>query len=132
MSDVENINVASLITYQVEADGSAVQMNVLVADGTQVGISLPVECLQMLALALPKMVEQALKALHQDPAIRLVYSVDTWAVERDSQGNEVILTFTTPDKFAVSFGVEEADIMRIAETFVDHEVEAYPLGLRIQ
>ena len=85
----------------------------------------------MLARDLPKIVEQALRVLHQDPTVRLVYPVGTWAVERDSQGNDVILTFTTPDKFAVSFGVEAADIKRMAETFTDHEVEAYPLGLRV-
>jgi hypothetical protein len=131
MTAQKQVDVNALLDYEVAADGSHVRLNLANDLGNQVNVTLPIECLKQLVLSLPVILEQTLRALHQNPALRLVHTVKLWTVERASDQKNLILSFRTPDHFSISFRVDQADILRMADSFVDHEVDAYPLGLRV-
>jgi hypothetical protein len=131
MTSPKQIDVNALLDYEVAGDGSHVRLKLANAQSDLVDVTLPIECLKQLVLSMPVILEQALRALCQDPALRLVHTVKLWTIERASDPNDLILSFKTPDHFSISFCVDQADVLRMADSFVDHEVEAYPLGLRV-
>lgn len=94
-----------------------------------VNLILPIEYVKELVLNLPVILEHAM--LNQNASFRLIHKIKHWSLERASDAMSVILSFKTSDDFSISFRVDQADIFRIADSFIDHEVDAYPVGLRI-
>jgi len=121
------VEIQELTTYEVAPDGSSIRMNFVDMDGSKASIIVPMHHLQQLAFTIPKMVSDALQAAYGNPALRLVHKVDLWKVERSDDGKSVILTFATPDHFQMSFAVEEKELASMAESVVEHPVEA-PAG----
>jgi hypothetical protein len=103
-----------LTSYQVASDGSSFRMSFRCADGKDGSVTLPTECIQALIMTLPRMMNQALLAKHGDDTLRLVYPTEIVRVEGSSDPNIFIVTFVTPDGFAVSFSLsaEQLDVLR--------------------
>jgi hypothetical protein len=131
MTAQKQVDVNAVLDYEVAADGSHVRLNLANDQGNPVDVALPIECLKQLVLSMPVILEQTLRALYQNPALRLVHTVKLWTIERASDPQALILSFKTPDHFSISFRVDQADILRMADSFIDHEADAYPLGLRV-
>ena len=119
------VEIQELTTYEVAPDGSSIRMNFVDVDGQKASIIVPMQNLQELAFTIPKMVSEALQAAYGNPALRLVHKVDLWKVERGDDGKSVILTFSTPDRFQMSFAVEEKELASMAESVVP-ETETLP------
>lgn len=58
-------------------------------------------------MTLPGMMTQALHARYGDASLRPVYPAEDVCVEWTRISNEFIISFTTPDGFAVSFSLTE-------------------------
>jgi hypothetical protein len=129
MSAVEFFETHALTAYEIAPDGSSVLLKMVDCDGTQMGIVLSTDHLRHLALTMPKLVEQVLRARTGDKAHRLVHQVHAWKVERGEAG-QVILSFETADGFELTVAVPDRDLTSMAECVVDYELEAFPQGLQ--
>jgi len=125
---VHSLEIGALTTYEIANDGAGARLNFIDANGREQSVYVPIEYLKQLALSMPKIMSEALRAQFQDPTLRLVHTVENWRVERSSDG-KAILTFTTPDHFAISFGIKDEDLDRLSDLLGDYELEAYPQGL---
>src|ERR1700736_1709975 len=100
------IEAETLTTFELAPDGSRVRLNGAAADGCPVSLSLPSECLNQLAMTLPRMASEALQRQYNDNALRMVYPACTWRIEPGAGGGDsFILTLGTPDGFEVSFAI---------------------------
>jgi hypothetical protein len=126
---MESVEVDTFTTYEVAGDGSGVRLNFQDNRGCETAVSIPMEALKTLTLSLPKIMLEVLQVHMKDPTLRLVHAVDTWRVERASDGQTCILTFVTPDQFSISFNVNDAALAELSEAVIEHELEAFPQGL---
>ena len=123
------VEIETLTTYEVASDGAGASLNFVDSNGQAQTVYVPIENLKLLTLSMPKIMVEALRAQFHDPTLRLVHSVDTWRIERASDGKTCILTFTTPDHFSISFGVNDKDLDQLSEVVGDYELDAFPQGL---
>ena len=126
---MDPVEIGTLTTYAIATNGGGVDLNFVDANGDSRTVFVPVEILKLLALSMPKIMLEVLQAQYRDPSLRLVHAVDSWSVERASDGRSCILTFTTPDQFSIAFKVNERDLGQLSDAVVDHELDAFPLGL---
>ena len=89
----------------VEPDGSRVRLGLLDAAGIPTDVTLPAECLAQLVMTLPALAAEALRRRYRDTTLRLVYPLGDWRLETTPDGAGLILTLSTEDGFAVSFGL---------------------------
>jgi hypothetical protein len=108
-----------LIAYDVASDGSWFRMSFTCTTGERGSLSLPTECLQALIMTLPRMMMQALRARHGDESLRLVYPAEVVHIEGSRDPNKFILSFTTPDDFAVSFSVTRQQLAAVSGTIMN-------------
>lgn len=123
------IEVGALTNYLFAPDGSAVCMNVLDAGGNPASIVLPTDCLRALAMTMPRMVSQAIGGGRCDSTVRAVHAVDSWTLERASDGVTAILTVQVKDSFSMSFALPDTDLKAVADAIAEHEIDAFPFGL---
>jgi hypothetical protein len=102
-----------LTTFDIEPDGSRFCMNVADTSGSPRGLSLPAECLTQLIMTLPEMATRLLKVCYRDDTMRIVYPLGHMSAEASHVENITILTLTTIDGFAVSFGMTVEDLKRL-------------------
>jgi hypothetical protein len=126
---MDPVEIGALTTYEIANDGVGARLNFVDANGRVQSVYAPIENLKLLTLSMPKIMLEALRAQFHDSALRLVHTVENWRVERASDGKTIILTFTTPDHFAISFGVNDQDLNQLSEVIGDYELEAFSLGL---
>lgn len=60
------------------------------------------------------MMAAALAVLYGSPCQRLVHNVENCTVERAAQTGTLILNFTTPDGFVLSFALPQQELLDIA------------------
>jgi hypothetical protein len=100
------IEAETLTTFELAPDGSRVRLNGAAADGRPVSLSIPSECLNQLAMTLPRMASEAIRRQYNDRALRMVYPARAWRIEPGAgRGDSFILTLGTPDGFEVSFAI---------------------------
>jgi len=99
------ISSAELTTCGVAEDGRTVRLDLIDANGTAVSLHLPFTQAQAVAMTLPSLLTQALRALTGKPSSRYVFQLDNWAVEQSENSDGLLLTLATEDGFQVSFGV---------------------------
>jgi|SRR6267378_8548408 len=129
MSEFKLFEIHKLTTYQVAPDGSSVLLKMVDDEGAEKGLVFSIEDLNQLALTLPTIICQALRATYGDPNHRLVHNVEAWKVER-GEGDRVILTFMTADNFQLSVAVPDRDLNSMADAIGEYELEAFPGGLQ--
>ena len=101
-----DIEAETLTTFEINPDGTRVRMNGAAADGRPVSLSLPSECVNQLAMTLPRMASEALRRRYKDDSLRVVYPAAAWRIEQGhGDGDSLILTLGTPDGFEVSFAI---------------------------
>ncbi|MCW5575598.1 MAG: hypothetical protein KIT13_05840 [Burkholderiales bacterium] len=103
--------------------------NVLDAGGNPAGIVLSTDGRRTLAMTMHRMVSQAIGGGCRDSSIRVVNSVDSWTLERASDGMTAILTVRVKDGFSMSFALPDADLKAVADAIAEHEIDAFPFGL---
>ena len=126
---MDPVEVGTLTTYEIATDGVGARLHFVDSNGNARTVYVPVEMLKLLTLSMPKIMLEVLRAQFHDPTLRLVHSVDSWRVERASDGKTCILTFTTPDHFSISFNVNDQDLNQLSEAVGDYELDAFPEGL---
>jgi hypothetical protein len=110
-----------LTTFSVAADGASVSIGVADESGAPSALVLPSECLQALVMTLPEMANQTLRRRHDDPDLRLVFPVESWAVETSTEAQRLIVTFSTADGFRASFALFADELVRMATTALSGE-----------
>lgn len=109
------IRAKCLTTFSVAADGGSIAIGVADEEGRAGALMLPTACLSELMMTLPEMMRRALRLLHDDPSLRLVYPTAGWEIERSKVPKTFIVTLRTPDGFHVSFALTAADLSDMAE-----------------
>jgi hypothetical protein len=127
---MDPVEVGTLTTYEIATDGVGARLHFVDSNGNARTVYVPVEMLKLLTLSMPKIMLEVLRTQFHDPTLRLVHSVDSWRVERASDGKTCILTFTTPDHFSISFNVNDKDLSQLSDAVIDHELDAFPQGLQ--
>jgi hypothetical protein len=103
----KSIDAESLTTFEVTSDGARVRFNGRDADGAPVSMSLPANCMQEMMMTLPRIAQEALRRLHGDQSLSVVYPAGEWALRKGKgSGQPVIVTLATTDGFEVSFGFD--------------------------
>src|SRR5262245_61705089 len=102
-----------LTTFDVTPGGESVSIHVTDDQGRPATLVLPSECLHALQMTLPEMVRRALQARFPDQAMRVVYPLGSWTLERSHEPGTVIVTLRTPDGFAVSFGLSPLELLQM-------------------
>jgi hypothetical protein len=97
----------NLCTWKVVDDGTRLLMSFVCEDGSDLALDLPTESLNSLIMTLPAMVTSALRRRYLDETLRLVYPAAAIDIEQASDKNYIIVTFKTPDGFAVSFSITQ-------------------------
>ncbi|HVA12028.1 MAG TPA: hypothetical protein VNF99_02145 [Stellaceae bacterium] len=118
------IRASKLTTFSVAPDGASISLGVADDRGAASDLVLPTSCLQALVMTLPEMAQQALRRKYADPAVRLVFPVDNWAIETSQSGDRLILTLATADGFRASFALSTDEMARIADTALTGEAIA--------
>jgi hypothetical protein len=126
---MDPLEIDLLTNYEVAADGRGARLNFVDSDGNAQTIYVPNRILKLLTLSMPAIMLEVLRAEFGDPTLRLIHTVDSWQIERASDGKTCILTFTTPDHFSISVNVNGRDINQLSEAVIDYELEAFPHGL---
>ena len=105
-----------LLTYEVDGAGNWFRMTFNCVNGKPGSLSLPTECLHALIMTHPKMMTQALSSRYGDDSLRLVYPAEAVRIERSPDPNTFIVTFATPDGFAVSFSLSGQQLRALSES----------------
>jgi hypothetical protein len=114
------INVVSLTTCQVAPAGDHVRLNFDDALGRAATLSLPSACVQQLLMTLPHLLCRALQAQHGDGSLRAVFPLGEWRLEAAAGSQDLIFTLTTPDRFEISFFLNEQVFARMLSGFQEH------------
>ncbi len=125
-SEMTTIRAHRLTTFSVAADGASVSIGVADESGRPCALVLPSECLQALVMTLPEMASQSLRRRHRDPNLRLVFPVETWAVETSAEAERLIVTFSTADGFRASFALFADELVRMASTALNGDEAIAP------
>ena len=108
----------ALTHFSVCRSGKHVEIGFTDHAGEPVALQLPQECLSMLLMTLPSMIEAALRRRTGNPELRQVYPLGDWQLHLGSEPESIIISLATPDGFRVSFcaGAEQAGILGEALT----------------
>jgi hypothetical protein len=117
-----------LTTFSVAADGDSASIGFAEDSGEASSLVLPTSCVHALIMTLPEIAQQALRRRAGDERLRLVFPVAHWALERIANSQRLILTFSTPDEFRVSFSMSQEDLDQIAATALADEALATELS----
>jgi hypothetical protein len=114
------IDVRSLTTYQVTADGSVICLDIENARGRPIALRLPRSCVEQLLMTLPRLLSNALQARHGDASLRVVFPLGDWRLEAAAGSKDFILTMRTSDGFEVAFALSAPTIARMMAVMEDH------------
>ncbi len=95
----------TLAGLDIAADGSFFSLQGTDRAGSNWSLSLPTGCLHKLILTLPNIANMALRQLHGDDSLRIVYPAHAITVELASDERTFIVTLRAADGFHVSFGL---------------------------
>ena len=117
------IQAKSLTTFDVNAEGTNVQINVQDVDDLLASLQLPTQCLNQLLMTIPRMLQAALRNSGGDRNLRLVHPINCFTIERGERNADgelqFILTLDTGGGFYVSFSASEALLGSIVQSVVD-------------
>jgi hypothetical protein len=113
---------STLTGYVVDPDGSAVSLVGLDEAGGAFSLRLSIDQIGSLAMTLPGVLEQALRAQFRDDSLRYVYGLGDWTLEAARDANVLILNLSTVDGFKASFGVARSLVGELAEALSEEQV----------
>jgi hypothetical protein len=119
------------MTFEVEADGSSVQLHLLDRDGSAVTVELPFACLRQLLMTLPNLIRTALQKSHGDDSFRLAYPIERYRLELGEAepygARQFILSVQTSDGFSVSFAAPANVLAEFARSILE-DIASHPSG----
>jgi hypothetical protein len=110
------IDIKGLVRFETEEDGASISLVAEDVSGRSVLLTFPTEVLSSLIMTLPRMVTAAIQRDRNDPSARLVYPLSEFTTELSTDLSTRILTLTTLDGFAVSFGMSEEQLRELARS----------------
>ena len=102
------IRCAKLTTCKALDDGETVKLQFLDQDGTPTSLLLSFEDAESIAMTLPRLLTQAVKAQTGQDNARYVFALGQWLLEGVEDRQSLILTLATVDGFDVSFRIPHA------------------------
>jgi hypothetical protein len=102
-SPIMIINCSALTTCHTVGDGEIVMLEFIDEEGRSITVRLTFEHAQSIAMTLPRLLTQAVKAQTGQDSARYVFPLGQWTLEGIEGEQSVILTLKTEDGFEVSF-----------------------------
>ena len=99
------IDVQTLTTCEVAADGGAVSLGFVDSSGKPATIKLSLHEVGSLAMTLPGLIDQALQKRLGDHSLYSAYPLASWVVEQSSDPAQVLVTLRTVDGFSACFSI---------------------------
>ena len=90
----------ALTHFSVCRSGKHVEIGFTDHAGEPVALQLPQECLSMLLMTLPSMIEAALRRRTGNPELRQVYPLGDWQLHLGSEPESIIISLATPDRIS--------------------------------
>jgi len=125
------ISAESLNDCSLAEHGVHVHFSFLDGNGSGQTLEMSLECMRQLSLTLRVFAEKGLRGCNRKQGTRIYHRVAAWTAEPAPDSEGVILTFVMPDDdLPIAFQIGESGLVTLAEAVVDHELAAYPDGLR--
>jgi hypothetical protein len=112
------IETQALTTCEVAADGGAISLGFVDADGKPATIRLSLNQVGALAMTLPGLIDKALQARFGDQNLRYAYPLASWIVEQSSDPAQGMVTLRTVDGFSVCFSIPREQQSELGEALV--------------
>ena len=116
------IDTQSLTTCEVAADGGAISLGFVDANGNPATIRLSLNAVGALAMTLPGLIDKALQTRFGDRSLRYAYPLESWVVEQSSDPAQGMVTLKTVDGFSVCFSIPRAQQSELGEALVAQPV----------
>jgi hypothetical protein len=110
------IGIKCLVRFETGEDGASISLVAEDVSRRLVFLTFPTEVLSSLIMTLPRMVTAAIQRGRNDPSARLVYPLAEFTTELSTDLSTRILTLTTLDGFAVSFGMSDDQFRELARS----------------
>ena len=102
------INCSQLTTCNTLREGETVRLDFLDESHNAVSLLLPFESAESIAMTLPQLLTQAVRAQTRQDNARYVFPLGRWLLEGVGDRQSLILTLATVDGFEVSFRIPHA------------------------
>ena len=112
------ITTQALTTCEVAADGGAVSLGFVDANGKPATIRLSLNQVGALAMTLPGLIDKALQKRFGDQNLRYAYPLESWTVEQSSDPTQSMVTLRTVDGFSVCFSIPHRQQSELGEALV--------------
>ena len=116
------ITTQALTTCEVAADGGAVSLGFVDANGKPATIRLSLNQVGALAMTLPGLIDKALQRRFGDQNLRYAYPLQSWMVEQSSDPTQSMVTLRTVDGFSVCFSIPRQQQSELGEALVAQPV----------
>jgi hypothetical protein len=97
------IDAIELLDARVSDDRTRVILRLRDLAGQSISLSLPTACLNTVLTAVPQRVETG-----------VVHPLDTWTMDPDANGQDLVLTLRTPQGMAISFTAKASQVEAMA------------------
>jgi len=97
------IEASALTTCAVIKDGDKISLGLMDQAGRAVEVDVSPPDASAIAMTIPRLLRAWLREKYQDPSLRHTFPLDTWHIEAESGGSQVIITLATGQGFEVSF-----------------------------
>jgi hypothetical protein len=102
------IYASKLTTCTALADGETIKLEFLDEQRNPVSLLLPFEYAASIAMTLPQLLTEAVRAQTRQDSARYVFPLGQWLLEAIEDRQSFILTLKTTDGFEVSFRIPQA------------------------
>lgn len=113
MSFEPTIYIQHLKRFEIDEDGSSINLFVTDLVRREIRLAFPIEVISSLMMTLPRMLNTVVR--RKDPSLRVVYPLGKHHFEKAADGSTRILTLATRDGFEVSFTVSEEQFATFAQ-----------------
>jgi hypothetical protein len=122
------IHCGKLTTCIALDDGETIKLEFLDQGRNPISLLLSFEDAESIAMTLPRLLTQAVKAQTGKDNSRYVFALGRWLLEGVEDHQSLILTLTTVDGFEVSFRIPHATCRALGWT-LQHEADDNPPGV---
>lgn len=121
------IHVKEMTTYSISDDGQTVTLRPEDAAGNPTSLQFRIPDLGNLAMALPSLIEAALRRQLRDVSFRYAFPMGSWSVEQSADPASLIVTLRTKDGFGVSFSMPRNNALQLAHSL--SEIDLSPAAM---
>lgn len=120
------INTQALTSCEVAADGGAVSLGFVDANGKPATLRLSLNQVGALAMTLPGLIDKALQKRFGDQSLRYAYPLESWMVEQSTDPTQSMVTLRTVDGFSVCFSIPHRQQSELGEALVAQPASKVP------